>query len=76
MKQSTRGLSTIKYEDKKYGQKHNPFILQARYEIFTTPELQRRCRPWTEITPCSLQAIKSTLLKLKMHTWVANTLGV
>lgn len=39
MEQSTRGLSTFKYEDKKQSQKHYPVILQSHYEIFASPDL-------------------------------------
>ena len=78
MEQGIRGLSTFKYEDKKQSQKHYPFILQSHYEIFTTPAFREGADPGWEsnVTVCSLQATKSTLLKLKMHTWVENTLSV
>lgn len=78
MEQSTRGLSTFKYEDKKQSQKHYPFTLQSHYEIFTTPDFREGADPgWgSTVTACSLQATKSMLLKLKMHIWVENTLSV
>lgn len=45
MEQSTKGLSTFKYEDKKQSQKHYPFILQFHYEIFTTPDFREGADP-------------------------------
>lgn len=45
MEQGTRGLSTFKYENKKQGQKHYPFILQSHYEIFTTPDFREGADP-------------------------------
>lgn len=45
MEQSTRGLSTFKYEDKNQSQKHYPFILQSHYEIFTSPDFREGADP-------------------------------